>query len=248
MGQTSFSSSNASFGSVTVNAPAGGDGVVLTQNTDPLTIVALNSVSCNAGGLHADNNYLRRFDLDGEFGITNDLTVDSVDVGIETTTGAGGTQPISIVLHSIANGDAFLIANLTEIGRLDTTIADVAAVVQNFVVSSAAIDPATDDLVVDAFTPDGQTEGHTFFMGSNNLGQTAPSFLYAADCGIMEPTATGDIGFGDMHIVMSVNATVAGDDVVLPPPPAVPTMNSFGLLGMALALMLGAGLFLRRRA
>jgi hypothetical protein len=34
----------------------------------------------------------------------------------------------------------------------------------------------------------------------------------------------------------------------LPPPPAVPTMNSFGLLGMALALMLGAGLFLRRRA
>ncbi|MDA3933098.1 MAG: LPXTG cell wall anchor domain-containing protein [Gammaproteobacteria bacterium] len=46
--------------------------------------------------------------------------------------------------------------------------------------------------------------------------------------------------------------TVDGDFVpaggpALPPPPAVPTMNSFGLLAMALALMLGAGLFLRRR-
>jgi len=50
-----------------------------------------------------------------------------------------------------------------------------------------------------------------------------------------------------------VVVTVDGDFIpaggpVLPPPPAVPTMNSFGLLGMALALMLGAGLFLRRRA
>lgn len=38
----------------------------------------------------------------------------------------------------------------------------------------------------------------------------------------------------------------AGDEP--PPASAVPTMNSFGLLGMALALMLAAGLFLRRRA
>jgi len=51
-------------------------------------------------------------------------------------------------------------------------------------------------------------------------------------------------------VVVTVDGDFApvGGDVVLPPPPAVPTMNSFGLLGMALVLMLGAGLFLRRRA
>ncbi len=243
----SLSSSNATFGTVSLAAPQGGD-VVLTQSTDPATIIALNSVSCNAGTLHSDNNYMRRFDLDGEFGITGSLTVDSVNVGIETATGAGGSQPISIILHSIANADALTFANLNEVGRLDTTIADAAAVIQNFVVSSTAIDPATDDLVVDVFTPDGQTAGHSFFIGSNNLGETAPSFIAAAACGINEPTATGGIGFPDMNIVFSVNATVGDDDIMLPPPPAVPTMNSYGLLGMALALMLGAGLFLRRRA
>jgi len=247
--QPSLSSSNATFGSVTVEAPQGG-GVVLTQSTDPATIIALNSVSCNDmnTGFHTDNNYMRRFDLDGEFGITGSLTVDSVDVGIESATGAGGSQPISIILHSIANADTLTFANLTEIGRLDTTIADAAAVIQNFVVTSSAVNPATDDLVLDVFTPDGQTDGNTFFIGSNNLGETAPSFIAAAACSINEPTATGDIGFPGMQIVFSVNATVEGGDVVLPPPPAVPTMNSFGLLGMALALMLGAGLFLRRRA
>jgi len=248
--QPSLSSSNATFGSVTVEAPQGG-GVVLTQSTDPATIIAGNSVSCNGGApdfFHADNNYMRRFDLDGEFGITGSLTVDSVDVGIESATGAGGSQPISIILHSIANADTLTFANLTEIGRLDTTIADAAAVIQNFVVTSSAVNPATDDLVLDVFTPDGQTDGNTFFIGSNNLGETAPSFLAAASCGINGPTATGDIGFPGMQIVFSVNATVGGGNVVLPPPPAVPTMNSFGLLGMALALMLGAGLFLRRRA
>jgi len=245
--QPSLSSSNATFGSVTLQAPQG-DGVVLTQSIDPVTITALNSVSCNAGGLHADNNYMRRFDLDGEFGITGSLTVDSVDVAIETAIGAGGSQPISIILHSIANADPLTFANLTEIGRLDTTIADASAVIQNFVVTSTAVDPATDDLVLDVFTPDGQGVGHSFFIGSNNLGETGPSFIAAAACSINEPTTTGDIGFPDMQLVFSVNATVGGDDVVLPPPPAVPTMNSYGLLGMALALMLGAGLFLRRRA
>ncbi len=245
--QATFSASTQTFGSVTLSAPAGGS-TVLTQSTDPNTIIAGNSVSCNAAGLHADNNYMRRFDLDGEFGITGLLTVDSVDIGIETATGAGGSQPISIILHSIANADPLLFANLTEVGRLDTTIADASAVIQNFVVTSSAIDPATDDLVLDVFTPDGQAAGHSFFIGSNNLGESAPSFLAAAACGINEPTATGAIGFPDMNLVFSVNATEGGGGVVLPPPPAIPTMNSFGLLAMALALMLGAGLFLRRRS
>ncbi len=54
------------------------------------TIIALNSVSCNAGGLHADNSYFRVFDLPA-FGITGAFNVTDVDIGIETAVGSGGT-------------------------------------------------------------------------------------------------------------------------------------------------------------
>ena len=55
-------------------------------------------------------------------------------------------------------------------------------------------------LVVEVFTPNGQTAGNSFFIGSNALGQTAPSYLAAADCGVTEPTDTAAIGFPGMHI------------------------------------------------
>ena len=45
------------------------------------------------------------------------------------------------------------------------------------------------------FTPEGQTAGNSFFIGSNAAGQTAPSYLAAAACGVTEPTDTAAIGF-----------------------------------------------------
>ncbi len=247
--QSSFSTSGLDASSRTVQQLAGGP-IVLTQNTDPLTIIAANSVSCNAGGLHADNSYIRRFDLDGEFALAAPFVVDSVDVGIETATGAGGSQPISVIAHSIANADPLLFANLVEIGRIDTTIADANQVIANFAFTSSAVDPATDDLVIEVFTPDGQAAGHTFFIGSNNLGQTASSFLAAAACGINEPTATGAIGFPGMHIVMSVNGSPAGGGGPNPPPESapIPALSLQGLLLMLLALAAVGFVALKRRA
>ncbi len=76
---------------------------------------------------------------------------------------------------------------------------------------AAALDGLVNDLVLEVFTPDGQTAGHSFFIGSNATDSInpagAPSFIGAADCGITEPTATSGIGFPDMNIVMIVNAT-----------------------------------------
>ena len=64
-----------------------------------------------------------------------------------------------------------------------------------------------------------------------------PPFLDPASSFIGTPFFGGD-PFAQFHMALTKAF----------PSPAVPTMNSFGLLGMALALMLGAGLFLRRRA
>jgi len=92
----------------------------------------------------------------------------------------------------------------------------------------------------------------------------APNFFVAADETGANNVGAGQIFFdtGDPmnddwqpinglfpnYSSLIVSALPGQAEQVLPPPPAVPTMNSYGLLGMALALMLGAGLFLRRRA
>ena len=82
-----------------------------------------------------------------------------------------------------------------------------------FQIPVTGTDPAGSELVVEIFTPDGQTAGHSFFIGSNNLGQTGPSYLLAADCGVTVPTPTGSIGFPGMHIVMNVTGEAGGGDI-----------------------------------
>jgi hypothetical protein len=176
----------------------------ITQNSDTSTITTGNSVSCNAGGLHTDNSYLRRFTM-ADYGITNQFDVANVDVGVEQATGATGTQPIEIRLHSILTAAAFTFANLTSIGTSVTTVADAAAVVVNFPVTGSLVDPVATNLVLEVFTPNGQTAGNSFFIGSNTAPETAASYLAAADCGVTEPTPVAAIGFPDMHIVMIVN-------------------------------------------
>lgn len=191
-------------------------GVVLTQNSDTGTITDLNSVSCNAGGSHADNSYYRRFDLDGGSGLTGSFEVVGLDLGVETASSPGGDQPIDIILHTIPNGDPLVLANLTQVGISNTTVADTNLAIVNFPVTSSPIDPLTSDLVVEVFTPNGQADGTRFFIGSNANGETAPSYLRAPDCSVSEPTSTGTLGFPNMHILMLVNgfeSTDVGVDV-----------------------------------
>jgi hypothetical protein len=184
------------------------DGRCITHSTDQSTITQFNSVSCNAGGLHTDNSYMRRFTL-ADFGIADTFNVASVDVGIEVATGATGTQPVDVNLYTIATGTPLTFANLgAPIGTTNASVADQAMTVLNIPVTGAA--PAGADLVVEIFTPDGQTLGNSFFIGSNPNGQTGPTYLAAAACGVAEPTDTGAIGFPTMHMVLMVNGKVAG--------------------------------------
>lgn len=184
---------------------AGVDGGVITlTHSASQAIEQFNSVSCNAGGLHTDNSYLRRFNLN-DFGIAGNFDVSSVQVGVEQAAGASGSQPITINLYTLSG--SFVYANLTLIGTATVNIPDQALTVYEIPVVGTA--PAGSELVVELFTPDGQTAGNSFFVGSNNDGQTGASYLVAADCGITEPTDTADIGFPDMHVVMNVLGTEA---------------------------------------
>jgi hypothetical protein len=69
---------------------------------------------------------------------------------------------------------------------------------------------STNQLVVEVFTPDGESAGNLFFIGSNTAAESAPSYLSAAVCGVPTPTTTAGIGFPNMHVVMTVNGSCTG--------------------------------------
>ena len=179
----------------------------ITHSTSQ-TILSGNSVSCNLTGLHADNSYFRAFNLTN-FGITEDFNITMVEIGIEQATGAGGTQPITVNLWTSSQPfPTGFPGSVTQIGTADINVPDQSLTLFQIPVTGTA--PAGSELVVEIFTPDGQTAGHSFFIGSNNLGETGPSYLLAADCAVNVPTPTGNIGFPGMHIVMNVTGDVGG--------------------------------------
>ena len=112
--------------------------VTITESLDPVTIVAGNSVSCNAGGLHTDNSYYREFALTGPF------TPCEVDLGIESATSGTGTgQPLTIRLYDTTVApSAGLPAAVFE---MEYTVAD-AALEHAFFDGSAHFDLGHDSL------------------------------------------------------------------------------------------------------
>ena len=60
-------------------------------------------------------------------------------------------------------------------------------------------------LVVEVDSPDGSTNGNAFYIGSNSLPQSGPSYIYAPACGLTDITDLATIGFPNMHIIMRVN-------------------------------------------
>ena len=187
----------------TVVAPEGGCGTItLTQSTSQ-SITSGNSVSCNNGAGHTNNSYFRSFPL------TADINVCEVQFGIETATGAGGTQPVTVNLYSGTGAfPATFPGGYTQIGTASLNVADQSATVFPAAVSGLAT--AGSNLVVEVFTPDGQTAGNLLFIGSNASGQSGPSYIQAADCGATAPADIAGLGFPDMHIVMNVIGNPGG--------------------------------------
>jgi subtilisin-like proprotein convertase family protein len=182
------------------------EGLTTITHSASQAIVA-GSVSCNAGGLHTDNSYMRVFDLNA-FGLTGGFDVTSVEFGIETAAGATGSQPVTVNLYVMTDPNAPLtFSNLTLIGTTSEMVPDQSLSLYSMDVTGSA-GPGS-KLVVEVFTPEGQTDGNSFFIGSNPNGQTGPTYLAAADCGVPEPTDTAAIGFPNMHMVMNVTGDTA---------------------------------------
>lgn len=233
------------LGEMSSGVPQGGCGAVILTQSTAQTVLAQNSASCNISGEHADNSYFRAYDMSAYPG---GFDVCEVQIGIEEATagqpalGGGASQPMTVNVWA-NSGVAFPPGTLALVGTAAVNVADQALTVLTVPVA-ASLPPGTSQMILEVFTPNGQQEGHRFFIGSNNLGQSAPSYIAAADCKLPDPTPTSDIGFPGMQIVLNAVGTPQGG----PPIVEVPTLGTWGAMILAGFLASAGFVVLRKRA
>lgn len=171
------------------------------------SIVSGNSIACHVNFKHTNNAYLREFPLT-DFGITGAFYVQQVEFGVESAAaGSGASQPGQLRLYrKIDPASPLTYGNLITLAAVDIDIPDM--MVTRYTASIAAVAPAASVLVMELFTPDGRPDSHRFFVGSNAVGQTGPSYIAAANCGAPEPVDVAELGYPNMHVVMSVTGSV----------------------------------------
>ena len=201
---------------------------IVTMTHSASQAVIQNSVACvnNATGFTVENSYWRVFDPANEFGVT------------------GGDQPLEVRLYTVDG--AFVVANLTQIGSASFILPDQNLTLYNIPVTGTV--PAGAVLAVEVYSPDGVTDGNRFFIGSNDSGENADSYIWSPPCGITEPTPFSGIGFGNVHVVMNVYG-----DTVTPTDVSLTTVGGEATAGLWLPLLAGlvaiaaAGAFVMRR-
>jgi hypothetical protein len=191
--------------------------VQLTQNFDITTIESVQ-VACGVAGTYTTQNwYLRRFLLAVDHGVTDPLTVQSVDFGVEQIDMADGSVPppfdVDVVLFEAGVGSPALFANMIEIARATKTLGagDVGTIV-NQAIGAGIADPNTTDLWVALDAPDGSVigVGLQFRPGGNGVGVLRDAYIAATNCAISDPTGVSAIGFPDSQTIFVVNGETGG--------------------------------------
>jgi hypothetical protein len=179
----------------------GGTPVSLSQTTNNTTIIPIQ-IGCQAGGLTTENSWWRAYDL-APLNLPAGLSIKNVRFGIEKIT--GGPVPITARIW-ISNG-AFPASTRTLAGQATATFAVQANTFGTISFPSAILVPANAIVVIELNCPDQRPFGRSFFIGSNNLGESAPSYLSATACGVPNPTPIADLVPNPLdHIILNLNA------------------------------------------
>lgn len=181
-------------------------GQTLTHSTSE-AITGNHSVACgnNKTGTTNANQFLRAFTLT-DFGIDSAFTVSSIRFGVESLS---VEMPATVNLYVL---DGFMSYFNMELVATASVVLPPQTLSLVDVPISAHI-PAGATLLLEVAAPDLETANGEYLPGSNAAGQTAPSYIAAADCGSGEPEELASIGFPDVHLVMSVTGESAAPAV-----------------------------------
>lgn len=182
--------------------PGGGGGgtsgtpISITHSDAPTVVTAGNSIQCDEGAANA--SFYRVFVLEN-FGIEA-LVPTHVTAGVEGTR----TQPQPIGARVYGLDGELRHENMTLIAYQDlpvtqTTATGLVEFELEYVDDSPPLPPV---LVVEVAVPGGT--GYNLRAGSNFLGQSSPTYYRATACGVDEPTDAVDLGFPEMHLVVSL--------------------------------------------
>jgi hypothetical protein len=174
----------------------------LTQNVDPFTVVQGTSNACGSAGVTTDQGWWRLFDLDDGHGLAGDFCVESVDYAIQSA--VGPTQSLTVNVYCLDDGLPFLLEFLTPVGTNSVPQPDATLEFFNIPVGGCC-DADLQAMAVELRTEDCTETGTCvkLFIGMNGLGQYAPTYATAPDCGIDQPY--DDQGWLWNHLIMVVN-------------------------------------------
>lgn len=188
----------------TPDASSSSTAVTLSHSTS-MTVAEANTIACaeETTNYTSENSYYRTFDLDS-FGVSGDLHITSVDIGIESAVaGLGGEQSATLNLYTLSGAAAT--DNLTQLDSVAITVPDQELDVMTVDVSVTV--PADSTLVVELYIPDGTVDGNALFIGSNTSGETGPTYIRAPDCSVDDMTTLSSLSYPDVAWVLSVDGT-----------------------------------------
>ncbi|MCG3182717.1 MAG: hypothetical protein ICCCNLDF_00781 [Planctomycetes bacterium] len=180
----------------------------LSASTNPNLVVANNTVACGSqiGFGQSDNSYLRTYTVAGTFQATrvrigievDEVSPQTIDIRFWNYTAGttAGTISLGAQIGSTTTittpGDGSWNESVVDIG-LDSVVSIPAG---NFAVE---VQQRSNQWTAGT----GQRTGPgNFYFGSNQAGQSSPSYLMAAGCSITDPTDT--TAYGTVHVILDV--------------------------------------------
>lgn len=208
--------------SVLVAAVAGqAQTIRISQNVDESTIEVGLGIGCSstaAPQTTGDNLWSRSFTL-ADFGVPPgaELAVQTVEFGIENLQLPTLLETeVRVNLYAIPAGSPPLgdVSGREPIGSASITLGD--RVLEFFTVDVAASIGGDRALMVEIEAENfidlgGGGTGDVLFAGSNDGGQTAPSYIASPDaCSISDPINLADIGFPSSHMLIIAEGFIEG--------------------------------------
>lgn len=171
-------------------------------------------ISCNAGGIHAQNTYWRTFELCAPpYSLAEQLRLTCFNIGIDVALSPIGTQPVVIRVYSDPGGGSpSPIADLIPLYAEQFEVVNVTDTLYQFVPGTGTLLEGDPDLpcigvggtIVVAFElPDGGPDGNSLFPSGPSSGssEVSPTYISAPACGLAEPATLDSIGLSGQIIL-----------------------------------------------